>query len=178
MVSISFYFHPEPWGRFPFWRAYFSKGLVQPPTRLPILEVSNTANVWQLNTGFPRVGWRNILPSLPVIPHQVFGSLGICLYIWLRRISVHIEKLFFFNSLSEKIEFICMLSTYCRKVRLIFAHVSVSTGMTTHDELNMLMPYLSNRIPHAVSAPKGRPTTISTHRSWGFWLGVCGRTKN
>ena len=27
------YFHPELWGRFnPFWRAYFSDGLVQPPT--------------------------------------------------------------------------------------------------------------------------------------------------
>ena len=26
-------FHPETWGRFPIWRAYFSKGLVQPPTR-------------------------------------------------------------------------------------------------------------------------------------------------
>ena len=28
------YFHPETWGRFPIWRAYFSDGLVQPPTRL------------------------------------------------------------------------------------------------------------------------------------------------
>ena len=27
------YFHPDPWGRFQFWRAYFSTGLVQPPTR-------------------------------------------------------------------------------------------------------------------------------------------------
>ena len=27
-----FYFHPENWGRFPIWRSYFSKGLVQPPT--------------------------------------------------------------------------------------------------------------------------------------------------
>ena len=32
MVSKSFYFHPDPWGRFQFWRSYFSKGLVQPPT--------------------------------------------------------------------------------------------------------------------------------------------------
>ena len=31
MVSILFYFHPENWGRFPFWRAYVSKGL-KPPT--------------------------------------------------------------------------------------------------------------------------------------------------
>ena len=30
--SNMFYFHPEPWGRFPFWGAYFSKGL-KPPTR-------------------------------------------------------------------------------------------------------------------------------------------------
>ena len=29
---IFFYLHPENWGRFPFWRSYFSKGL-EPPTR-------------------------------------------------------------------------------------------------------------------------------------------------
>ncbi len=28
------YFHPENWGRFPIWRAYFSNGLVQPPTSI------------------------------------------------------------------------------------------------------------------------------------------------
>ena len=33
MVLKIFYFHPEPWGRFPFWRAYFSKGL-KPPTSI------------------------------------------------------------------------------------------------------------------------------------------------
>ena len=27
-------FHPEPWGNDPIWRAYFSNGLVQPPTRV------------------------------------------------------------------------------------------------------------------------------------------------
>ena len=32
--SNIFYFHPEPCGNDPIWRAYFSKGLVQPPTRL------------------------------------------------------------------------------------------------------------------------------------------------
>ena len=32
--SSIFYFQPDPWGRrFPIWRSYFSKGLVQPPTR-------------------------------------------------------------------------------------------------------------------------------------------------
>ena len=30
--SNIFYFHPEPWGNDPTWRAYFSNGLVQPPT--------------------------------------------------------------------------------------------------------------------------------------------------
>ena len=33
VVSNSFYFYPKIWGRFPFWRSYFSDGLVQPPTR-------------------------------------------------------------------------------------------------------------------------------------------------
>ena len=30
--SSILYFHPEPWGDDPIWRAYFSDGLVQPPT--------------------------------------------------------------------------------------------------------------------------------------------------
>ena len=30
--QIFFYVHPEPWGNDPIWRAYFSNGLVQPPT--------------------------------------------------------------------------------------------------------------------------------------------------
>ena len=30
--SNIFYFHPKPWGDDPIWRAYFSDGLVQPPT--------------------------------------------------------------------------------------------------------------------------------------------------
>ena len=32
MVSFFFNFHPDPWGNAPIWRAYFSNGLVQPPT--------------------------------------------------------------------------------------------------------------------------------------------------
>ena len=32
-VSNIFYTHPDPWGNDPIWRAYFSDGLVQPPTR-------------------------------------------------------------------------------------------------------------------------------------------------
>ena len=31
-VSNICYFHPDPWGNDPIWRAYFSDGLVQPPT--------------------------------------------------------------------------------------------------------------------------------------------------
>ena len=34
VVSNIFYFHPDPWGNDPIWRAYFSDGLVQPPPRL------------------------------------------------------------------------------------------------------------------------------------------------
>ena len=36
VVSNIFYFHPDPWGNDPIWRSYFSNGLVQPPTRLPL----------------------------------------------------------------------------------------------------------------------------------------------
>ena len=35
VVSNIFYVHPSNWGNDPIWRAYFSDGLVQPPTRLP-----------------------------------------------------------------------------------------------------------------------------------------------
>ena len=31
--SNIFYFHSDPWGNDPIWQAYFSNGLVQPPTR-------------------------------------------------------------------------------------------------------------------------------------------------
>ena len=37
-----FYFHPDPWGDDPFWRTYFSKGLVQAPT-------SKTLHNWNEN---------------------------------------------------------------------------------------------------------------------------------
>ena len=32
--SYRFYFHLDPWGDDPFWQAYVSNGLVQPPTRI------------------------------------------------------------------------------------------------------------------------------------------------
>ena len=35
--QIFFDFHPEPWGNDPIWRAYFSNGLVQPPTSYPLV---------------------------------------------------------------------------------------------------------------------------------------------
>ena len=41
VVSNIFYFHPENWGRFPIWRAYFSDGLVQPPTSLLFFSYSS-----------------------------------------------------------------------------------------------------------------------------------------
>ena len=45
VVSKIFYFHPENWGRFLFWRAYFSTGLVQPPTsEIPSWIFSEPAN--------------------------------------------------------------------------------------------------------------------------------------
>ena len=35
VVSNSLYFHPDPWGNDPIWRAYFSNGL-KPPTRIEV----------------------------------------------------------------------------------------------------------------------------------------------
>ena len=37
--SNIFYFHPDPWGNDPIWRAYFSNGLVQPPPRNLLAEM-------------------------------------------------------------------------------------------------------------------------------------------
>ncbi len=54
VVSNIFYFHPEPWGNDPIWRAYFSDGLVQPPTRSSnrstcnLVEHLNLFWVWSL----------------------------------------------------------------------------------------------------------------------------------
>ena len=48
VVSNIFYFHPDPWGRFPIWRAYFSIGLVQPPTSIvsPKFDFTNPLILW------------------------------------------------------------------------------------------------------------------------------------
>ena len=44
-------FHPENWGRFPFWLIYVSKGLVQAPTRLRRLQRNcdalNLLDIWK-----------------------------------------------------------------------------------------------------------------------------------
>ena len=57
MVLNIFYFHPEPWGNDPIWRAYFSNGLVQPPTSLhhhhhhhPRLELGDGWNLFPQQT--------------------------------------------------------------------------------------------------------------------------------
>ena len=41
-----FYFHPEPWGNDPIWRAYFSDGLVQPPSKLQKLIEHDRTRSW------------------------------------------------------------------------------------------------------------------------------------
>ncbi len=72
VVSIIFYFHPETWGRFPFWRAYFSKGL-KPPTSLGL------AHVW-LWTVFFGPSWLEDKPD--TWPGYFFSSN---LYIYPKR---------------------------------------------------------------------------------------------
>ena len=59
VVSNIFCFHPENWGRFPIWRAYFSKGL-KPPTRSLSLPVFQTDFEWDWNSQCPTgigIGW-------------------------------------------------------------------------------------------------------------------------
>ena len=36
--SNIFYFHPEPWGRFPFWRSYFFKGIGSTTNQIAIVD--------------------------------------------------------------------------------------------------------------------------------------------
>ena len=62
-------FHPELWGRFPIWRAYFSDGLVQPPTSF--LRIVNTAGCEPSAqaTRIPfrrpqRCGWKSLLGQI------------------------------------------------------------------------------------------------------------------
>ena len=62
-------FHTEPWGNDPIWRAFFSNGLVQPPTRklfsnYLILGVS-------LNAGTPK---SSIVIGISMINHPFWGT--------------------------------------------------------------------------------------------------------
>ena len=58
--QIFFYFHPETWGKMnPFWRAYFSKGLVQPPTSFCIISYI----FWMPLTRW--ASWHTILWKIP-----------------------------------------------------------------------------------------------------------------
>ena len=50
LVSKIFYFHPENWGRWTHFDHYFSKGLVQPPTRQRVRTWNFDA--WKMCSGF------------------------------------------------------------------------------------------------------------------------------
>ena len=47
-----FYFHPEPWGNDPIWRAYFSDGLVQPPSKLQKLIKHDRTRSWSIEWSY------------------------------------------------------------------------------------------------------------------------------
>ena len=54
------YFHPNPWENDPIWRAYFSNGLVQPPTRkfFHIFKItSSLSQVFQVKWAFRQQTW-------------------------------------------------------------------------------------------------------------------------
>ena len=60
-------FHPKNWGRCPIWRAYFSNGLVQPPTRCEfpstiIWSSFDGGSTWQKESvsGSDRAWWSDI----------------------------------------------------------------------------------------------------------------------
>ena len=52
-TQFCLYFHPENWGNDPIWRAYFSDGLVQPPTRHTFVvgDVKNEAVILEERLG-------------------------------------------------------------------------------------------------------------------------------
>ena len=83
-----FNFHPEPWRNDPIWRAYFSNGLVQPPTRnilkIPIWDPSvlqflfgNFLQLW--GYGFPEIslGYLPTLCGLPGYPTPIVELHGV-----------------------------------------------------------------------------------------------------
>ena len=106
--SNIFYFHPEPWGRFPIWRAYFSNGLVQPPTssflRFSNLKYQVTLSrarkrytlsvIWQVSTTSNNP-WRRLKLPFFLHRHIVWHSCQNCCYIcqklaiW-KNIQIHI----------------------------------------------------------------------------------------
>jgi len=73
VVSNIFYFHPENWGRFPIWRAYFSIGL-KPPTRFLLQICTYTWNLYVLYF------WGFNLPKQTKHQAQQPGSFGFQVY--------------------------------------------------------------------------------------------------
>ena len=79
MVSNIFYFHPDPWGDDPIWRAYFSNGLVQPPTRLLLHQsvgVDDTARRSSWTSLRSRVQWHVWSQPFKIECWRRLGSLG------------------------------------------------------------------------------------------------------
>ena len=77
VVSEFFYFHPEPWGRIPFWRAYFSAGLVQPPTsylRNHFLGLIFDAPKFEAVEVYTHVSQKNINGLIPPAIHLSWRS--------------------------------------------------------------------------------------------------------
>ena len=74
VVSKIFYFHPEPWRDDPIWRAYFSNGLVQPPTSWPDVVC------WKFSHGLVKGLSLTLIPSKPALSQPSgFGFLQRCL---------------------------------------------------------------------------------------------------
>ena len=63
-------FHPDPWGKDPIWRAYFSGGLVQPPTRHGLWKTSQSPG-WLWYFYQPPKTYRN-----PNTKHLRYGMTG------------------------------------------------------------------------------------------------------
>ena len=65
-VSKKEYVHPDPWGNDPIWRAYFSNGLVQPPTSQSLIRLFLT--FWRLVLTFSSSVYGRMISYLEIYP--------------------------------------------------------------------------------------------------------------
>ena len=84
-LSNIFYFHPENWGRFPIWRAYFSDGLKPPTTKVISIIVSIISTASPFDTVLSKAALRGREEALRMLISQDGTAQKGCLNVPPRR---------------------------------------------------------------------------------------------